>query len=447
MHTVRALIGGNSRKVGAEVAQEVGVRWESVTSVSGLLDGIQEQTDVAVLLSLAAEGVHEGVAERVMQAVGRPERMLLSAPGASLELALLARRLGAGMLLREPLDPGELKEELSRLEPLEDGIPLPELPASDRRPRLVGSSEAMARVVRTIASTRGSNAPVLLTGESGTGKELVARAIHAVSERGDGPWVAINCAAIPEHLLESEFFGHERGAFTGAVAAKRGRFERAHGGTLFLDEVGDMSPVLQAKLLRALEEGEIERVGAESPIAVDVRVVAATNQELQAPVAEGRFREDLFYRLAAVRIELPPLRERMDDLEELVLHFTAAFASEYGIPLEGVDRKAVRLLRTHDWPGNVRELRNVVEQGVRMARGAWLRAQDLRIGNDAPRLSARDQRLDSGFPPTRSLEEVEREHIARVLAYTDRAMGEAADILGIHRNTLTRKVDQYGLRE
>lgn len=446
MDTIRVLIEGPSLQVGAEVAEDVGLRWVPVSSVSGLFVELEREADVAVLLSLAAEGVDEEVAERVMEAVDRPDRVLLSAPGASLELALLARRLGAGMLLREPLDPDELKDELSRLEPLEDVIPLPEPPSPGGQPRLVGSNEAMARVVRTIASTRGSTAPVLLTGESGTGKELVARAIHAVSERGDGPWVAINCAAIPEHLLESEFFGHERGAFTGAVAAKRGRFERAHGGTLFLDEVGDMSPVLQAKLLRALEEGQIERVGAESPMPVDVRVIAATNQELKARVADGRFREDLFYRLAAVQVELPPLRQRMEDLEELVLHFTATFASEYGAPLEGVDRKAVRLLRTHDWPGNVRELRNVVEQGVRTARGRWLRAQDLRIGNDAPRLSARDDSLAAGFPPTRSLEAVEREHIARVLAYTDGAMGEAADILGIHRNTLTRKVDQYGLR-
>jgi Nif-specific regulatory protein len=304
----------------------------------------------------------------------------------------------------------------------------------------------MMTVVRAIAELGPSQVTVLLTGESGVGKEVVAKALHWASPRRGKPFVAINCAAIPETLLEAEFFGHEKGAFTGALAAKPGRFERATGGTLFLDEVGDMSAILQAKLLRALEEREIERLGGAGPIPVDVRVLAATNQPLEARVASGDFREDLFYRLAVARLRIPPLRERREDLPELVVFFVRRFSQTYGRQVRGVTDDALRVLSSHDWPGNVRELRNVLDRAVMSSHGGWIRSDDLPMGADAPSISSARAGGPTGYPPTTPLEEVERDHIARVLEFTHGALAEAAEILGIHRNTLTRKLDRFGLR-
>ena len=427
-------------------AREAGFQWRPFRRASPFLEALTDVPDGVALVSL--EGPEGGVplATKVARRPDGGDRLLLSAPGASLELALTARELGAGLLLREPLSAADLARELRRRSRIEVGIRLPDPEELADDPELVGSGYAMAQVVRAIAEAAGVDSPVLLSGESGTGKELVARAIHGASERQSGPFVAINCAAIPEHLLESELFGHERGAFTGAVARKEGRFQRAHGGTLLLDEVGDMSLILQAKILRALEEGEVERVGGSGPVRVDARVVGATNRKLDQEVEEEAFREDLFYRLAVNRITLPPLRERLEDLEELVVHFAGHFSRRYGRPVAGVDREVLRRLRAHSWPGNVRELRNVMDRAVQRCQGGWIRPEDLSLGSAAPRLSARERAPVDGYPPTMSLEEVERDHIARVLDYTDGVMADAADILGIHRNTLTRKVNALGLR-
>jgi transcriptional regulator with PAS, ATPase and Fis domain len=265
-----------------------------------------------------------------------------------------------------------------------------------------------------------------------------------------GPFVAINCAAVPEALLESEFFGHERGAFTGAIGTKLGRFERATGGTLFLDEVGDMSLVLQAKLLRALEEREIERLGGQSPIPVDVRILAATNRALETRVQAGEFREDLFFRLAVARIHVPPLRDRPEDLTDLTIHFVRDFPRAYGRTVRGVADDALRLIDAHRWPGNVRELKNVLDLAVLKCRGGWIRAEDLALGGEAPSVSSGSSASSGvGYPPNVTLDEVERDHISRVLEFTGGALAEAAEILGIHRNTLTRKINRFGagLRE
>jgi DNA-binding NtrC family response regulator len=441
------LISEDAEGEGPQGAADAGVEWIAIRGASRFLARLDEVGGGdLVLLSFGVPGVDPAVVERIVDGLPRMAGPILSAPGASLDLALAARRLGAGSLLREPLDRAEVRREVRRRFPVDDGVPLPERSEGPGGVRMVGSGPWMARVVRAIAEVADTTTSVLLTGESGTGKELVARALHESSRRSTGPFVAINCAAIPEHLLESEFFGHERGAFTGAVARKEGRFERADGGTLFLDEVGDMSPILQAKILRALEEGEVERVGGGGPVPVDVRIVAATNRNLEERVEEGSFREDLMFRLAAARIWLPPLRDRLEDLEELVLHFAAEFANRYGRPMQGVDREAFRLLRTHQWPGNIRELRNVVDRAVRGCQGGWIRPEDIVLGMKSPRMSPRERGAADGYEPTRSLEEVERDHIRRVLDYTDGVMGEAAEILGIHRNTLTRKVDRYELR-
>jgi DNA-binding NtrC family response regulator len=250
----------------------------------------------------------------------------------------------------------------------------------------------------------------------------------------------VNCAAIPENLLESELFGHEKGSFTGALARRIGRVERASGGTLFLDEIGDMSLTLQAKLLRVLQDREIERIGGDGPIRVDVRVVAATNRDLETDVAAGRFREDLFYRLAVVQIELPPLRTRGDDIRLLAEHFLRIAAANFRRPVRRIDAATLSLLRQQSWPGNVRQLRNVIERAVLMAEGAVLRPIHLPPEIRAPLPSPAP---DDGEPGT--LAEVEKRYIERVLDQTGGHMSRAAEVLGIHRNTLRRKLETYGL--
>jgi two-component system, response regulator FlrC len=285
-----------------------------------------------------------------------------------------------------------------------------------------------------------SSATVLIRGESGTGKELVARTLHERSARARQPFVAVNCAAIPEALLESELFGHEKGAFTGAVARRIGRFERANGGTMFLDEIGDMSLPLQAKILRVLQEREIERVGGAAPVAVDVRLVAATHRDLEQDVKEGRFREDLYYRLAVVTLSLPALRERGDDLRALAEHYLALYAREYRRPVQAISREALTLLRAHHWPGNVRQLRNVMESAVLQADGPVLLPSHLPIDSLQPRTEVAIE-----GSPLLTLSELERRHIGRVLAESGGQMNIAAEILGIHRNTLRRKLSEYGI--
>ncbi|HEX2077476.1 MAG TPA: sigma 54-interacting transcriptional regulator [Longimicrobium sp.] len=304
----------------------------------------------------------------------------------------------------------------------------------------IGESVRLRAALKVARQVSDSTATVLVHGESGTGKELLARVIHQSSGRARGPFVAVNCAAIPETLLESELFGHEKGAFTGAAARRIGRFERASGGTLFLDEVGDMSPGMQAKILRVLQEEEIERVGGDRPVAVDVRVVAATNRDLGVEVAAGRFREDLYYRLAVVVVHLPPLRERGEDVELLARHYVEHFARKHGRGVYDLHDGTVELLRTYPWPGNVRQLRNVVERALLMAEGPVLLPEHLpdevRLGQphpgDRPSHGGRD-----GLLPLRQLEDL---HIRRALALAGGNLGATAHLLGIHRNTLRQKL-------
>ena len=296
-------------------------------------------------------------------------------------------------------------------------------------------------VYRLVARVAPSRATVLVQGESGTGKEVVARAIHINGPVSSGAFVAVNCAAIPENLLESELFGHEKGAFTGAVMRKIGRFEQAVGGTLFLDEIADMSLALQAKILRAVQEREIERVGGTDTIPVDVRLIAATNRDLKEAIKQGRFREDLYYRLAVVLIRLPRLGERGEDLLLLTAYFVRQFAERYGKQIHSISDRALELLRNHAWVGNVRELRNVIERAVIVATDEVLRAEHL----------PEEFRGEEATLPDRpegallTLAEVEARHITRVLTQTNGQIGAAAEILGIHRNTLTRKMKEYGL--
>ncbi len=433
-----------SREVIQHAAAAAGVELTWTASLTELLEKVSSQVWTTTLLSLSVDPVDEDIARRI-GAEPNAGALLLSAPGASLERAILVERAGGLALLHEPLKASDISSHL--IAAVEEGevVRLPKAPKEHGTgPVIVGNGPEMAKIFEVLARVASSPATVLVTGESGTGKELIAQAIHWASDRDDGPFVAVNCAAIPEHLLESELFGHERGAFTGAVARRRGRFERANGGTLFLDEIGDMSLVLQSKILRVLEERVLERVGGEEALPLDVRIVAATHQDLQQRIMAGEFREDLYYRLAVVEMHVPPLRERGDDVRELALHYVAHFAERYARPMEGITEEAIQRLQAYHWPGNVRELRNVLDRAVLLSRGGVLRSSELRLGATSPRASARSQIDDvAGYPPSTSLDKVEADHIRRVLRLTEGHMGHAAEILGIHRNTLARKVREF----
>jgi transcriptional regulator with PAS, ATPase and Fis domain len=309
---------------------------------------------------------------------------------------------------------------------------------------IVGSSRAMEEVIRKIRLVAPTRMNVLVTGESGTGKELVARAIHALSPRRDRPFLPLNCAAIPETLLESELFGYEKGAFTGAVTARQGKLESAEGGTLFLDEVGDISLGIQAKLLRAIEQKEVLRVGGSQVLTVDVRILAATNQDLKARVEEKAFREDLYYRLNVFGIPVPPLRDRREDIPRLSDHFLARIAEENGLPPKRLSPAALKSLLAYRWPGNVRQFRNALETATLVGQGETIEPGDL------PPEVTQGVILPSStepipLPASRTLTEIERDAIRDALAKTGGNKTQAAKLLGIGLRTLHRKVKEYGL--
>lgn len=307
---------------------------------------------------------------------------------------------------------------------------------------IIGASPAIERVFDVVKQVAPSNANILLTGESGTGKELIANAIHRISPRRDNPLVKVHCAALSETLLESELFGHEKGSFTGAVSRKKGRFELADSGTLFLDEIGEVSPMVQVKLLRVIQERAFERVGGETTIHVDVRIVAATNKDLMEEVKKGNFREDLYYRLKVVSIHLPPLRERKTDIPLLVSSFIKEFARQNSKGDLTITPKAITYLEAYDWPGNIRELRNVVENLVVMCKGDVisedLLPQEILKGGDSNEIVLK---------PGITLEEAEKILIQQTLIQTKGNKTKAAEVLGIGRKTLHRKLEEYQLKE
>ncbi|MDP6943692.1 MAG: sigma-54 dependent transcriptional regulator, partial [Myxococcota bacterium] len=306
----------------------------------------------------------------------------------------------------------------------------------DRYGEIVGDSKTMRQVLAAVDRVSGTDSSVLIYGESGTGKELVARAIHRGSQRSQRPFIAVNCAALPETLLEAELFGHEKGAFTGAASQRQGRFELADRGTLFLDEIGETTPQLQVKLLRALQEGEFERVGGSRSVRVDVRIVAATNADLRHEVSEGRFREDLFYRLNVIHVALPPLRQRKDDVPLLADHFLRKYAEKNDKAIGGITRAATDRLMTWDWPGNVRELENAIERAVVLCRGDAIDVDELppqiRQGQSENRVLQ--------VPIGTALSEIEEMVIRETLAATKGDKRLAAQLLGIATRTIYRKI-------
>jgi two-component system NtrC family response regulator/two-component system response regulator HydG len=304
----------------------------------------------------------------------------------------------------------------------------------------VGDRPALRDVFEIVQRAAPTRANVLILGESGTGKELIAQALHELSPRKDSPFVRVNCGALTETLLESELFGHERGSFTGAVARREGRFERADGGTIFLDEIGDVSPAVQVKLLRVLQTREFERVGGSETLKVDVRLLAATNKDLAAEVASGRFREDLFYRLNVISVTLPPLRGRKGDIPALVSHFLKRFSDVHGKKIQGLAPGTLQALLRHDWPGNVRELENSIERAVVLAQGPYLTTDDLPPTVLGARPSDRPM---SGLIPGATWEEIEKEAILRTLEVVGGSTSRAAAMLGISTRTIQYRLKQY----
>ncbi len=397
--------------------------------------------DVA-LLDIKMPGMDGMELQSRMRQIDPDLPLIIMTGYASVETAVRALKNGAYDYITKPFDPDELvhlitkalehrsvKREVSRLkENLEEVFP---------KTVLIGQSASMKRVIDLVETVAPTDATALVTGESGTGKEIVARAIHAASPRRYMPMVVIHCGALTESLLESELFGHERGAFTGAHYRKKGKFEVADGGTVFLDEIGDISLKTQTDLLRVLQEKEIVRVGSTQRVAVDFRCIAATNKSLDALVREGLFRPDLYYRLNVFSIELPPLRDRRDDIPLLVDHFLKKYATQMNRPAPRLSAAALDVLIQYAWPGNVRELENAIERAMLISREGEIQPGDFpfQARNGAP-----------ASDPGRSLEEVERIHIQRVLEETRWNLSRTARILEIDRTTLYNKLKRYGLR-
>ena len=369
-----------------------------------------------------------------------PELIVIIITGyASVETAVQALKNGAYDYVTKPFDPDDIahvvRNAIEQRRTRQENVRLRETVAEIAHPpELLGQSTAMQRIFKAIETVGPTDATVLVAGESGTGKELVARAVHAASPRRFHPLVVIHCGALTETLLESELFGHERGAFTGAQYRKKGKFEIAEGGTVFLDEIGDISLKTQTDLLRVLQEHEITRVGGNQPISVDFRCVAATNRDLEKLVEEGRFRPDLYYRLNVFRIELPPLRSRREDIPLLADHFLRHFSQAMNKRVTRLTPEAMQLLQDYDWPGNVRELENAVERAMVVAQEPELRAEDFPL----------KQRHTE---PARTLEEIERAYILRVLEECGQNQTKAASVLDIDRVTLYNKLKRYGWKK
>ena len=376
-----------------------------------------------------------------------PETIVVMMSGnATIETAVQATKAGAHDFIEKPLSGDKLlltvQNALTFARLRDDNARLRGRAKSDFS--MVGKGAAMRAIFDKVGKTAPSAGRVLITGENGTGKELVARAIHEHSKRADGPFVKLNCAAIPSELIESELFGHEKGAFTGATQQRRGKFELADGGTLFLDEVGDMNPSAQAKVLRVLQENELERVGGGGTIKVDVRVVAATNKDLGAEIAAGRFREDLYYRLAVVPIELPPLRARREDIPVLVEHLIGQVCADNDRKRKRVAPSAMTLIMQHDWPGNVRELKNVVERLAILTGDAEV-ITEADVGDALPRVKPVKAELSRGTPFKDLVATAEREIILAALEANDHHVSNTARELQLERSHLYKKMRALGI--
>ncbi len=425
--------------------------WRVALAASGAeaLEAVRRERPAVVLTDLMMPGMGGDSLLRAVKTVAPETEVVLMTAHGTVESAVSAMKDGAYDFITKPLkrqavvksvrqalekaslvaENRALKARLAELAPGGEG-------------GLLGAAPAFRAVLETLKQAAPTSATILLTGESGTGKELAARLVHDLSPRAAGPFVPINCAAIPETILESELFGHEKGAFTGAVGRKEGRFERAHGGTLFLDEVGEMSPGVQVKLLRVLQDGVLDRVGGTEPVRVDARVVAATNRDLAAAVREGRFREDLFYRLDVVSMRLPPLRDRREDVPLLATAFLRRCSERHGRKVSGFTPAALAALEGAPWPGNVRELLHAVERAVILTRGEAVDVGDLPEGLRGGAAAPAGGAASLVIPLGTSMEEVERLVIRETLKRAGGDKNLAAQLLGIAARTIYRKLDR-----
>jgi two-component system response regulator HydG len=434
------------RETLVEAVGEMGYRVLSAATGPEALELLRQQDVDIVLTDLKMPGM-DGLEVLTRAKAVRPDVfVILITAFATVDTAVDAMKKGAYDYVMKPIDLRQLRVLLERASQSRDLLIENELLRDQLGEKydfsnIVGNSAAMKAIFDQIRQVADTHAGVLIQGESGTGKELVANAIHAHSSRCDRPFVKVSCAALPETLLESELFGHERGAFTGALEQRKGRFELADGGTLFLDEIAEMSPGTQAKLLRVLQNYEFERVGGTETLHVDVRVIAATNADLAERVRQGRFREDLYYRLRVVPIEVPPLRDRPEDIPPLVSHFVREYAERNHKEVRGVSAEAMNILVTYPWPGNVRELQNCVENMVVMSSEPMLGPELL-----PPEMQETTVASDSsGFPIGLSMRQIEEKAIRETLASVGGNRTRAADMLGIPLRTLHRRINEYGI--
>jgi len=430
----------------AETLQRAGHACVVVTEPRRALEIMEDDDFDLVLTDLVMHDVDGMEILRQARRLDPTAEVILVTGHGTIDTAVQAMREGASDYITKPLNVTELRNRVAKALEHHRLVRRTEQLSAQLEERfgfeaVIGQSEAMRRVVQACRLIAPTNATVLIEGESGTGKELVAKAIHNNSPRRSHNFVALNCAALSEGILESELFGHEKGAFTGAISSRKGRFEHADGGTLFLDEVGDMPTATQIKLLRVIENREIVRVGSNEPRRVDVRLLSATNQRLEDLVKRGKFREDLYFRLKVMRVTLAPLRDRREDIPLLVEHYLRRLAAEHSKPITGITPEAERILDAYAWPGNVRELINTLETMVVLAPGPVLGAQDIppeiRPSAESPR--------PTDLRPGMSLEQAERLLIERTLEWSRGNRHLAAETLGIGQRTLYRKIKQYGL--
>ncbi|GAB4334632.1 MAG: sigma 54-interacting transcriptional regulator [Desulfobulbaceae bacterium] len=422
---------------------------EGVEDGADAIERVRDHPYDAVLMDVRMARVSGIEALQAIKEFNPAIPVIIMTAYSSVDSAVEAMKRGAYDYLTKPLNFDDLKFTLERslahMALAEENRDLKKrLSGATGLDQIIGSSPAMLHLVDMVRTVAATEATVLITGESGTGKELIARAIHAGSPRRDEPLVTVNCAAITDTLLESELFGHEKGAFTGADKKRDGRFMQADKGTIFLDEVGEIPLHMQAKLLRAIQEREIQRVGSDRPITVDVRIIAATNRDLEEDVRQGRFREDLYYRLNVVNLRVPPLRERIEDIPLLAKHFLERFAARNGRAMKGFTPAAMDLLVRYSWPGNVRELENAMERAVILSLTDYITERELPAGTAVRGQEEGESATAAGLAGL-PLEEIEKEAIIQTLRETGGNKSEAARILGITRTTLNNKLRKYGM--
>ena len=429
-----------------KIFEKLGLRALAAPTGAEALDVLRQSPVNIVLTDLMMPGMSGVELLKHTKALTAEAEVIIMTAYGTIERAVEAVREGAYDFITKPFRRAQIERVVTRVMEkqalLAENRALRAQLASAHATRttlgIVGNAPALRRVMDLVKQAAPSQATVLLMGESGTGKELFAQAIHRLSTRADGPFVAVNCGALPESIIEAELFGAERGAFTGATTTREGRFSRAHRGTLFLDEIGELSPHVQVKLLRVLQSGEFERVGGSQTIRVDCRIIAATNLDLARQMKAGEFREDLYYRLNVIAITLPPLRSRKEDIPLLADHFLRAFADKNGKPMEGLARRALDRLVDYSWPGNVRELVNTMERAVVLARGTVIDEDDLPESITGAAPSQEGMTFALGTP----LEEIERRVIRETLRYTDGDKRRAAQLLGIATRTIYRKIGE-----